>query len=203
MMLNYHTFSLRIDHKYNIHTLMYNQRYKRRVDEVTTQMQKHEGCHKKRKKGYIATRKDKAGYQNMKRKTCGRRPQMMPLKMIATLERHASKKDNAKQCKKGGYAAKKERRKFVRLKDRDTSVHSDAPVFPSMIKHPLNLTNGFVDHFSVELVGGVCTSVCWLLAVSESAAQVHLRPEEYACTSDVTGRQVEACNVFHSIRQEA
>jgi hypothetical protein len=157
-------------------------------------MQKHEGCHKKRKKGYIATRKDKAGYQNIKRKTCGRRPQMMPLKMIATLERHASKKDrecvamrnNAKQCKKG--VCCKERKKIVRLMDPGTSVHSDAPTLPSMIKHPLNLTNGFVDHFSVELVRGVCTGACWLLPISESAAQVHLRPEEYVCTSDVTGR---------------
>jgi hypothetical protein len=42
-------------------------------------MQRSEGCDKKRKKGYIATRKDNAGYQNMKRKTGGRRPQMMPL----------------------------------------------------------------------------------------------------------------------------
>ena len=124
--------------------------------------------------------------------------------MIATLERHASKQErqkmrgNAKQCetmqkrgeccKERKEERKKERKKFVRLRDRGTSVHSDDPTFPSVIKHPLNLTNSLVDHFSVELVRGVCTGTCWLLPVSKSAAQVHLRPEEYACTSDVTGR---------------
>ena len=88
--------------------------------------------------------------------------------MIATLERHASKQErqkmrgNAKQCKKKGrmLQTKKERKKFVRLRDRGTSVHSDAPTFPSVIKHPLNLTNSLVDHFSVELVRGVCTGAC-------------------------------------------
>jgi hypothetical protein len=105
----------------------------------------------------------------------------------------ASKKDRKcvamrNNAKKGKNAAKKESKKFVKLRDRSTSVHSDAPTFPSVIKHPLNLANGFVDHFSVELVRGVCTGACWLLPVSESAAQVHLRPEEHTCTSDVTGR---------------
>ena len=98
---------------------------------------------------------------------------------------------------------KKEGKKLVRLGDPGTSMRSDAPTLPSMIKHPLNLTNSFVDDFSVELVGGVCTGVGWLLPVSESATQMHLRPEEYACAPDVAGREVERCDFFHGSWQEA
>ena len=75
VMLNYRTFSLRKSPtNTNIHarsTLIYNDKYKRR-DELshTANAKRHGGRHRKRKKGYIATRKDKAGYHKMKRKTC-------------------------------------------------------------------------------------------------------------------------------------
>ena len=120
VMLNYRTFSLRKSPtNTNIHarsTLIYNDKYKRR-DELshTANAKRHGGRHRKRKKGYIATRKDKAGYHKMKRKTCD------PWATDDAAENDSNARTpckqerpkmrgNAKQCKKGGMLQTKKER---------------------------------------------------------------------------------------------
>ena len=68
---------------------------------------------------------------------------------------------------------------------------SDAPIFPCMVEHPLNLGNGFVDVFSTEVASGVRSISCRCMLTQRSATEVHLHPEQQASTASMAGCQVE------------